>query len=74
MTTVKINNQTVESFLNEQATKYNTSTKDYLINLVMAEIEYIKVKKDIDILQSEINQVNSGNLKLEKADILVNEL
>ncbi len=73
MISIEINNQTVESFLNEQSAKYNTSAKEYLINLVMAELEYSKAKKDMEALESEIKQINSADLKLEKADILLDE-
>lgn len=74
MTNYAINNQTVESFLYEQASKKNTSTTDYLVNLVMTEIELISVKKDMKKLDNEIQQVNNGTLKLQTLDSLINEL
>ena len=74
MTTVEINNQTVESFLNEQARQNNTSMSDYLINLVITEIEVAKVKNDMNTLSSEINKVNKGELNLKSAHSLLDEL
>ena len=74
MTTVKINNQTVESFLNEQVKQNNTSMSDYLISLVITEIEVAKVKNDMNTLSSEINKVNKGELNLKSAHSLLTEL
>ena len=74
MTTLKINNPTVEQFLSEQAKQSNTSTSDYLVNLLITEIEAVKVKSDMNTLASEIKKVNQGELKLKSAHSLINEL
>jgi len=74
MTTLEINNKTVESFLSEQANKNNVSTTEYLVGLVMTEIETATVKNDMRVLESEINKVNSGGIKLNSAHLLLNDL
>jgi len=74
MTTLEINNQTVEQFLNEQAKQNNTSMSDYLVTLLITEIEAVKVKNDMSTLTSEIKKVNQGGLKLKSAHSLLNEL
>ena len=74
MTTVKLDNQTVESFLYQQTNEKNISTVDYLTSLVLNEIEFLEIKKDMKTLESEIKQVNEGKLKLQPAHLLLNEL
>ena len=74
MTTLEINNQTVESFLNEQANKNNTSMTNYLITLVMTEIEIASVRNDMKTLETEMSQINKGETKLQPAHLLLNEL
>ena len=74
MTTLEINNHTVESFLNEQANKNNTNMTDYLITLVMTEIETATAKNDMKILEAEISKINKGEIKLQSARQLLNEL
>ena len=74
MTTLEINNQTVESFLNEQANKNNTSMANYLITLVMTEIEIASVRNDMKTLEAEMSQINKGETKLQSAHLLLNEL
>ena len=74
MTTVKINNETVENFLYEQTVVKNVSTVDYLTSLVLNEIECLEIKKDMNILESEIKQVNEGKIKPRPARLLLNEL
>ena len=74
MTTVKINNESVESFLYEQTVVNNVSTVDYLTSLVLNEIEFLEIKKDIKTLESEIKQLNKGKIKPKPARLLLNEL
>ena len=74
MTTVKINNESVESFLYEQTVVNNVSTVDYLTSLVLNEIEFLEIKKDIKTLASEIKQFNKGKIKPKSARLLLNEL
>ncbi len=74
MTTVKISNQTVESFLYEQTVVNKVSTVDYLTSLVLNEIEFLEIKKDMKTLESEIKQVNEGKIKPRSARLLLNEL
>lgn len=74
MTTVKISNETVERFLYEQSVINNVSTVDYLTSLVLNEIEFIEIKKDMKTLESEIKQVNEGKIKPKSARLLLNEL
>ena len=74
MTTIQINNKSVENFLYKQATVNNLSTVDYLTSLVMNEIEFLEIKKDIKTLESEIKQINEGKIKLRPARMLLNEL
>lgn len=74
MTTVEINNLSVEKFLNEQAKQNNTSMSEYLINLVTTEIEVVKIKSDMNTLASEINKVNKGELELKSAHLLLDEI
>lgn len=74
MTTVNINNQTVESFLYEQTVVSNVSTVDYLTSLVLSEIEFLEIKKDMKTLEFEIEQVKEGKIKPRPARLLLNEL
>jgi len=46
--------QTVESFLYEQTVVNKVSTVDYLTSLVLNEIEFMEIKKDMTSLGSEI--------------------
>lgn len=73
MTTVKISNQTVESFLYEQSVVNNVSTVDYLTSLVLNEMEFLEIKKDMKALEFEIKQVNEGKIKPRPAHLLLNE-
>jgi len=74
MTTIKIDNQTVESFLYEQTLEKEVSTVDYLTSLVLNEMDFLEIKKDMKTLESEIKQVNEGKIKPKPAHLLLNEL
>ena len=74
MTTVNISNQTVESFLYEQTVLNKVSTVDYLTSLVLNEIEFIEIKKNMTTLKSEIKQVNEGKIEPKPARLLLDEL
>lgn len=74
MITIQINNESVESFLDEQAVVNNVSTVDYLTSLVLNEIEFLEIKKDMKTLELEIKQVNDGKMKPRPARLLLDEL
>jgi len=74
MTTIKIDNQTVESFLYEQTVVNKVSTVDYLTSLVLNEMDFLEIKQDMKTLESEIKQVNEGKIKPRPARLLLNEL
>lgn len=74
MTTINITNQTVESFLYEQTVVNKVSTVDYLTSLVLSEMDFLEIKKDMNTLESEIKQVNEGEIKPKSARLLLNEL
>ena len=74
MTTVEIDNQTVESFLYEQAVVNKVSTVEYVTSLVLNEIDFLEIKKDMSTLESEIKQVNEGKIKPKPARLLLDEL
>ena len=74
MTTVNISNQTVESFLNEQTIVNKVSTVDYLTSLVLNEMDFLEIKKDMKILESELKQLNEGKIKARPARLLLDEL
>ena len=74
MTTIKIDNQTIESFLHEQTVVNKVSTVDYLTSLVLNEMDFLEIKQDMKTLESEIRQVNEGEIKLKPARSLLNEL
>ena len=74
MTTIEINNESVENFLYEQTIINNVSTVDYLTSLVMNEIEFLEIKKDMKTLESEMRQVNAGKIKPRPARLVLNEL
>lgn len=74
MTTVNISNQTVESFLYEQTVVNKVSTVDYLTSLVLSEMDFLEIKKDMKTLESEIKQVNEGKIKPRPARLLLKEL
>ena len=74
MTTVKIDNQTVESFLYEQTVVNKVSTVEYLTSLVLNEMDFLEIKQDMKTLESEIKQVNEGKIKPKSARLLLDEL
>ncbi len=74
MTTIEINNKTIEQFLCKQAAKNNISTVEYLTNLILNEMEVLSVKQDMKTLESEIKKVNQGKIKLKSAHSLLDEL
>jgi len=74
MTTIKIDNQTVENFLYEQTVVNKVSTVDYLTSLVLNEMNFLEIKQDMKVLESEIRQVNEGKIKPQPARLLLNKL
>ena len=74
MTTIQIDNQTVESFLHKQTVARKVSTVDYLTSLVLNEMEFLEIKQDMKTLRSEIKQVNEGKITPKPARSLLNEL
>jgi len=74
MTTIQINNESVERFLSEQTVVHNVSTVEYLTSLVLNEIEFLEIKKDMQTLESEIKKLNEGNIVPKSARLLLNEL
>lgn len=74
MITVKIDNQTVESFLYEQTVVNKVSTVEYLTSLVLNEMDFLEIKQDMKTLESEIKQVNEGKIKPKSARLLLDEL
>jgi len=74
MTTIKIDNQTIENFLYEQTVVNKVSTVDYLTSLVLNEMDFLEIKQDMKTLESEIKQVNEGKIQPKSARLLLNEL
>ena len=74
MTTVNIDNQTVEQFLYQQTTQKNISPVDYLTSLVLNEIEVLLIKQDIKTIESEVKKANEGKIKLKPARLLLDEI
>ena len=74
MTTININNQTIEEFLYMQTTQNNISTVDYLTKLIFTEMEILSIKQDIKTIKSEVKKVNEGKIKLRPARLLLDEL
>jgi hypothetical protein len=74
MTTIKIDNQTIENFLYEQTVVNKVSTVDYLTSLVLNEMDFLEIKQDMKTLDSEIKQVNEGKIQPKSARLLLNEL
>ena len=74
MTTININNKSIESFLYEQAIVNKKSTVDYLTSLIKREMDFLEMQKDIKVLENEIQQVNNKKLKPKPARLLLNEL
>ena len=73
MTTIHIDNKSIEHFLYEQTVLNNVSTVDYLTSLVLQEIEFLEIKKDMKTLKSEIQQLNEGKIKPTPARLLLDE-
>ncbi len=67
-------NSKIESFLTKEAEKNNLTVIEYLNCMIMYETEKETIKQDLQILENEIKQVNKGEIKLESADLLLNEL
>ena len=74
MTTIKIDDQIVESFLHKQTAVKKVSTVDYLTSLVLNEMEFLEIKQDMKTLESEIKEVNKGKITPKPARLLLNEL
>ena len=74
MTTIKIDNQTIENFLYEQTVVNKVSTVDYLTSLVLNEMDFLEIKQDMKTLESEIKQVNEGKIQPKSARLLLSEL
>jgi len=74
MTTLEINNQSVEEFLFEQAKQTKQSATDFLMGLIYKEMEAQAVKKDIQTINQEMKLVNQGAMELESLDSLIKEL
>ena len=74
MTTIKIDNQTIENFLYEQTVVNKVSTVDYLTSLVLNEMDFLEIKQDMKTLESEIKQVNEGKIQPKSARLLLDEL
>jgi len=74
MITIKINNKTIEEFLYEQTTLNKVSIEDYITSIILNEIDFLKIKEDMKVLNFEIKQVNNGKIKPKPAHLLLNEL
>lgn len=74
MTTVEINNPTVEAFLFKKAKVENIQVNEYLSNIILHEMEADAVKNDLTQMEKEIKQVNNGTIKLKTAHSLLDEL
>jgi len=74
MTTIEINNPTVEAFLYKKAKTDNIKVDEYLSNIVLYQMELESVKDDFKQIEKEISQVNNGTIKLKSAYSLVDEL
>ena len=71
--TIKISNQIVEQFIHKQTIENNISSDDYLTKLILSEIESLEIKKDVNIISNEIDDINSGAIKLKSANLLLDE-
>lgn len=74
MTTVEINNPTVEAFLYQKAKNDNIEVNEYLSNIILYQMEIESVKSDMKQLEKEVQQVNNGEIKLKSAYDLIDEL
>ena len=74
MITIKINNKTIEEFLYAQTTLNKVSIEDYITSIILNEIDFLKIKEDMKVLNFEIKQVNNGKIKPKPAHLLLNEL
>ena len=74
MTTIKIDNQIIESFLHKQTAVNKVSTVDYLTSLILSEMDFLETKQDMKRLESEIREVNEGKIKPKPARSLLSEL
>jgi len=74
MTTIEITNPEVEAYLYKNAQKNNTRLDEYLSNIVLNYIELESVKDDLTQMQTDINKVNNGDIKLKSAYSLIDEL
>jgi FtsZ-binding cell division protein ZapB len=74
MTTVEINNPAVEAFLYQQAKVNHIEINEYLSSIVMYQMELESVKEDLNQMEKEIQDVNNGDLQLQSAHTLLDEL
>jgi len=74
MTTLEINNHSVERFLVEQTHATKQSVADFVMELVVKEMERQSLKRDIQTINDEMRQFSNGTLQLKLASSLLDEL
>ncbi len=72
--TIEINDPTIESFLKEQLKERDINLSEYIKSIVLKEIDTIKIKKDLQIIEQELEEFHKDTSKLKSAYSLLDEL
>lgn len=74
MTTLKIDNPTIEAFLFKKAKSDNIQVEQYLSNIILYQMELESVKDDFQQMEKEIKEVDNKTIVLQPAHSLLDEL
>jgi len=72
--TIEIQNPIVEDFLQKEIQQNSKNLSEYIVSILLKEIELKKAKKDIQILNDEFMSYKQGDLELNSVENLLKEL
>ena len=72
--TIEIQNPIVEDFLQKEIQQNSKNLNEYIVSVLLKEIELKKAKKDMQILNDEFMAYKQGDLELNSVENLLKEL
>jgi len=72
--TIEINNPYIEEIVKSEVEKNNITVSEYISGLILKEIEFLKVKKELESVEREFKLFQDGKLELNSVDKLIEEL
>jgi ribosomal protein S7 len=72
--TIEIQNPIVEDFLQKEIQQNSKNLSEYIVSVLLKEIELKKAKKDMQILNDEFMAYKQGDLELNSVENLLKEL